>query len=153
MAGKIILSWVTIWYHDFNVDCKLFICTSRWQAFISKARLFLEAFPCLLHLMVYIDLFLLTLVLLFLEAFQAFIILSTGVPSSTQQGGPVFLELPLDKIRRPLMRTRANDPQKVQELMDSIKEIGLQVPVSIFDCSILICKYYVFHNSYVGYSD
>lgn len=28
------------------------------------------------------------------------------------------------------MRTRANDPQKVQELADSIKEIGLQVPVS-----------------------
>lgn len=29
------------------------------------------------------------------------------------------------------MRTRANDPIKVQELMDSISEIGLQVPVSI----------------------
>lgn len=33
------------------------------------------------------------------------------------------------------MRTRANDPNKVQELMDSIGEIGLQVPVSI--CSLL----------------
>ncbi|CAJ2650285.1 unnamed protein product [Trifolium pratense] len=45
--------------------------------------------------------------------------------------GPVILELPLDKIRRPLMRTRSNDPIKVQELMDSISQIGLQVPVSL----------------------
>ncbi|KAJ6358300.1 hypothetical protein OIU76_000076, partial [Salix suchowensis] len=51
-----------------------------------------------------------------------------GTSSSTQNGGPVILELPLDKIRRPLMRTRANDQNKVKELMDSIKEIGLQVP-------------------------
>lgn len=42
----------------------------------------------------------------------------------------MILELPLEKIRRPLMRTRANDPNKVKELMDSISEIGLQVPVS-----------------------
>lgn len=34
------------------------------------------------------------------------------------------------------MRTRANDPNKVQELMDSIKEIGLQVPVTT--CSFLL---------------
>lgn len=47
-----------------------------------------------------------------------------------ENGGPVIVELPLDKIKRPLMRTRANDPNKVKELMDSIKEIGLQVPVS-----------------------
>lgn len=53
--------------------------------------------------------------------------------SSGGGGGPVILELPVDKIRRPLMRTRANDPVKVQELMDSISEIGLQVPVSIGD--------------------
>ncbi|KAJ6671939.1 hypothetical protein OIU85_013297, partial [Salix viminalis] len=52
-----------------------------------------------------------------------------GTSSSTQNGGPVILELPLDKIRRPLMRTRANDQNKVKELMDSIKEFGLQVPV------------------------
>lgn len=56
--------------------------------------------------------------------------------SSGGGGGPVILELPLDKIRRPLMRTRANDPNKVQELMDSIKEIGLQVPVTT--CSFLL---------------
>lgn len=60
--------------------------------------------------------------------------LNTGAPSGTgsQSGGPMILELPVDKIRRPLMRTRANDPNKVQELMDSIREIGLQVPVSFF---------------------
>lgn len=54
---------------------------------------------------------------------------SGSTPGVPQSAGPVILELPLDKIRRPLMRTRANDQQKVMELMDSIKEIGLQVPV------------------------
>ncbi|KAF9671887.1 hypothetical protein SADUNF_Sadunf12G0097200 [Salix dunnii] len=53
-----------------------------------------------------------------------------GTSSSTQNGGPVILELRLDKVRRPLMRTRANDQNKVKELMDSIKEIGLQVPLN-----------------------
>ncbi|EOX96914.1 PREDICTED: sulfiredoxin, chloroplastic/mitochondrial isoform X1 [Theobroma cacao] len=58
-----------------------------------------------------------------------------GAPMGTgsQSGGPVILELPLDKIRRPLMRTRANDPNKVQELMDSIREIGLQVPIDVLE--------------------
>ncbi|OAY26549.1 sulfiredoxin, chloroplastic/mitochondrial isoform X2 [Manihot esculenta] len=51
----------------------------------------------------------------------------------SQNGGPVILELPLDKIRRPLLRTRANDPNKVQELMDSIKQIGLQVPIDVLE--------------------
>ncbi|XP_021902242.1 sulfiredoxin, chloroplastic/mitochondrial [Carica papaya] len=58
---------------------------------------------------------------------------SNGAPGNiagAQNGGPVILEIPLEKIRRPLMRTRANDPNKVKELMDSIREIGLQVPVS-----------------------
>ena len=41
------------------------------------------------------------------------------------------MEIPLEDIRGPLMRTRANDPDKVQELMDSIRVIGLQVPVGI----------------------
>ncbi|KAK4440347.1 Sulfiredoxin, chloroplastic/mitochondrial [Sesamum alatum] len=54
-------------------------------------------------------------------------------PSVPQSGGPVVLELPIDKIRRPLMRTRANDPQKVQELMESIREIGLQVPIDVLE--------------------
>ncbi|KAG5234432.1 disease resistance protein [Salix suchowensis] len=53
---------------------------------------------------------------------------SNGNLSVIRNGGPVILELPLDKIRRPLMRTRANDQNKVKELMDSIKEIGLQIP-------------------------
>ncbi|KAH7546074.1 hypothetical protein FEM48_Zijuj01G0162100 [Ziziphus jujuba var. spinosa] len=56
--------------------------------------------------------------------------------SSTSEGGgggPVIVELPLDKIRRPLMRTRANDPIKVKELMDSIREIGLQVPIDVLE--------------------
>ncbi|KAG5234431.1 sulfiredoxin [Salix suchowensis] len=56
-----------------------------------------------------------------------------GTSSSTQNGGPVILELPLDKIRRPLMRTRVNDQNKVNELMDSIKEIGLQVPIDVLE--------------------
>ncbi|MED6219136.1 hypothetical protein PIB30_033067 [Stylosanthes scabra] len=51
--------------------------------------------------------------------------------SSGGGGGPVIVELPLDKIRRPLMRTRSNDATKVQQLMDSISEIGLQVPLQI----------------------
>ncbi|CAI9090560.1 OLC1v1025360C1 [Oldenlandia corymbosa var. corymbosa] len=54
-----------------------------------------------------------------------------GVPA--QSGGPVILELPLEQIRRPLMRTRANDPHKVKELMDSISEIGLQVPIDVLE--------------------
>ncbi|XP_061355541.1 sulfiredoxin, chloroplastic/mitochondrial [Gastrolobium bilobum] len=61
---------------------------------------------------------------------------SNGAPpggSGSSGGGPVIVELPLDKIRRPLMRTRANDPNKVQELMDSISEIGLQVPIDVLD--------------------
>uniref|UniRef100_A0A0E0DXT5 sulfiredoxin n=1 Tax=Oryza meridionalis TaxID=40149 RepID=A0A0E0DXT5_9ORYZ len=55
-----------------------------------------------------------------------------AVPSSlsdSEKKGPVVMEIPLDKIRRPLMRTRANDPAKVQELMDSIRVIGLQIDV------------------------
>lgn len=61
-----------------------------------------------------------------------------GSSSSSERGGPVILELPLDKIKRPLMRTRANDPNKVKELADSIKEIGLQVPVSSFYFHVMI---------------
>uniref|UniRef100_A0A0D9WMG0 Sulfiredoxin n=1 Tax=Leersia perrieri TaxID=77586 RepID=A0A0D9WMG0_9ORYZ len=55
---------------------------------------------------------------------------SNAVPSSlsdSEKKGPVVMEIPLDMIRRPLMQTRANDPAKVQELMDSIRVIGLQV--------------------------
>ncbi|KAI3841901.1 hypothetical protein MKW92_013207 [Papaver armeniacum] len=47
--------------------------------------------------------------------------------------GPVIIEIPLNNIRRPLMRTRSNDPKKVQELMDSIQQIGLQVPIDVLE--------------------
>jgi sulfiredoxin len=47
--------------------------------------------------------------------------------------GPVVAEIPLGKIRRPLSRTRANDPQKVEDLMDSIAEIGLQEPIDVLE--------------------
>ncbi|KAK3131730.1 hypothetical protein QOZ80_6AG0510600 [Eleusine coracana subsp. coracana] len=60
----------------------------------------------------------------------------TAVPSLTsdsEKKGPVIMEIPLDQIRRPLMRTRANDPAKVQELMDSIRVIGLQVPIDVLE--------------------
>lgn len=66
---------------------------------------------------------------------------SGSVPSSSNQsgkGGPIIIELPLNQIRRPLMRTRSNDPHKVQELMDSIAQIGLQVPVRIFTSAPII---------------
>ncbi|KAF6137559.1 hypothetical protein GIB67_031838 [Kingdonia uniflora] len=61
---------------------------------------------------------------------------SNGVPFTTapmKSRGPMILEIPVDKIRRPLMRTRSNDPQKVKELMDSIAEIGLQVPIDVLE--------------------
>ncbi|KAL8513105.1 hypothetical protein ACS0TY_019327 [Phlomoides rotata] len=58
---------------------------------------------------------------------------SNGSPGGLQSKGPLILELPMDKIRRPLMRTRSNDPQKVKELMDSISEIGLQVPIDVLE--------------------
>ncbi|KAL5731793.1 sulfiredoxin [Ranunculus cassubicifolius] len=60
---------------------------------------------------------------------------SNGSSSTSKKsgGGPVILEIPLDKIRRPLMRTRSNDPQKVQELMDSIRVIGLQEPIDVLE--------------------
>ena len=34
--------------------------------------------------------------------------------NSLEAKGPVILELPVDKIRRPLLRTRSNDPEKVK---------------------------------------
>ncbi|XBI35866.1 hypothetical protein VPH35_121493 [Triticum aestivum] len=53
--------------------------------------------------------------------------------SDSEKKGPVVMEIPLEDIRRPLMRTRANDPDKVQELMDSIRVIGLQVPIDVLE--------------------
>lgn len=42
------------------------------------------------------------------------------------------MELPLDAIKRPLLRTRQNDQEKVEYLMESIAEIGLLEPVNTF---------------------
>uniref|UniRef100_A0A453QVV0 Sulfiredoxin n=1 Tax=Aegilops tauschii subsp. strangulata TaxID=200361 RepID=A0A453QVV0_AEGTS len=58
------------------------------------------------------------------------------------------MEIPLEDIRRPLMRTRANDPDTVQELTDSIRVIGLQVPVGIFSFNINFTyqKYFSFSS-------
>ncbi|KAK1291330.1 hypothetical protein QJS10_CPB17g00822 [Acorus calamus] len=59
---------------------------------------------------------------------------SNGVPPSNRRsGGPAILEIPLEKIRRPLMRTRENDPEKVKDLMESIREIGLQEPIDMLE--------------------
>jgi sulfiredoxin len=40
-------------------------------------------------------------------------------------------ELPIAAIRRPLLRQ--NDPQKVETLMKSIQEIGLQEPIDVLE--------------------
>ncbi len=40
-------------------------------------------------------------------------------------------ELPIAAIRRPLFRQ--NDPSKVQTLMESIQQIGLQEPIDILE--------------------
>ncbi|KAK9152473.1 hypothetical protein Syun_010782 [Stephania yunnanensis] len=58
---------------------------------------------------------------------------SINYSSSNNKVGPLILELPLEKIRRPLMRTRSNDPEKVKDLMDSISQIGLQVPIDVLE--------------------
>nr|CAD1819091.1 unnamed protein product [Ananas comosus var. bracteatus] len=48
-------------------------------------------------------------------------------------GGPAIVEIPLEQIRRPLISTRANDPAKVCQLMDSIRQIGLQEPIDVLE--------------------
>ncbi|KAI3839808.1 hypothetical protein MKW98_010113 [Papaver atlanticum] len=57
----------------------------------------------------------------------------TKSPGGGGGRGPMIIEIPLNNIRRPLMRTRSNDPKKVQELMDSIQQIGLQVPIDVLE--------------------
>lgn len=42
-----------------------------------------------------------------------------------------ILDLPIQQIRRPLYRQ--NDPQKVQALMASISDIGLQEPIEVLE--------------------
>lgn len=41
------------------------------------------------------------------------------------------VDLPIGAIRRPLGRTRGNDQEKVEALMKSIQEIGLQEPIDV----------------------
>jgi hypothetical protein len=48
-------------------------------------------------------------------------------------------DLPVDKIRRPLARTRANDQEKVAWLMASISEIGLQEPIDVLEVRAVLC--------------
>ncbi|CAN1327541.1 Sulfiredoxin, chloroplastic/mitochondrial [Linum perenne] len=56
-----------------------------------------------------------------------------AAPGSVQKAGPMIVEIPLDQIKRPLMRTRTNDQDKVQDLMHSIHQIGLQVPIDVLE--------------------
>ncbi|XP_078150097.1 sulfiredoxin isoform X1 [Carex rostrata] len=69
------------------------------------------------------------------RSFPTIVACSNGVSMSKPRsnGGPVVMEIPLEKIRRPLMRVRSNDPEKVNELMDSIRVIGLQVPIDVLE--------------------
>lgn len=50
-------------------------------------------------------------------------------------------ELPLAVIRRPLQRTRSNNQEKVQALMESISERGLMEPIDVLevDGELFIC--------------
>ncbi|KAF7107055.1 hypothetical protein CFC21_107737 [Triticum aestivum] len=66
--------------------------------------------------------------------------------SDSEKKGPVVMEIPLEDIRRPLMRTRANDSDKVQELMDSIRVISLQVPVGFLSFNINFSKIIIFSS-------
>ncbi|KAL3688221.1 hypothetical protein R1sor_014530 [Riccia sorocarpa] len=56
-----------------------------------------------------------------------------GVGSTKTSKGPRIVELPLDKIRRPLLRTRNNDQEKVKDLMASISEVGLLEPIDVLE--------------------
>ncbi len=69
----------------------------------------------------------------FIFIFYFFVGGATGAILSEKKKGPIIAELPLEQIRRPLLRTRNNNPEKVQQLMDSIADIGLQEPVSLMD--------------------
>ncbi|KAF7099709.1 hypothetical protein CFC21_101311 [Triticum aestivum] len=60
--------------------------------------------------------------------------------SDSEKKGPVVMEIPLEDIRRLVMRTRATDSDKVQELMDNIRVIGLQVPLGILSININFSK-------------
>lgn len=42
-------------------------------------------------------------------------------------------EIPLRDIRRPLARTRVNNPEKVEDLMGSIAREGVRVPIDVLE--------------------
>jgi len=54
--------------------------------------------------------------------------------------------LRVSEIIRPLAKTRSNDQAKVAELMESIAEIGQQVPVDVLEVQVApgVVKYYGF---------
>ena len=52
-----------------------------------------------------------------------------------------IFEVPLAAIRRPLGKVRANDALKVEALMESIADIGLQEPIDVL---LVDGKYYGF---------
>ncbi|GIL89093.1 hypothetical protein Vretifemale_16955, partial [Volvox reticuliferus] len=56
-----------------------------------------------------------------------------GKSSRSRADGRLVMELPVSAIRRPLGRTRENDPEKVAALMESIREIGLQEPIDVLE--------------------
>lgn len=62
-----------------------------------------------------------------------------GKPNPHKRGD--LMQLSVTAIRRPLGRTRSNDQDKVQALMDSIEEIGLKEPIDILEVD---GKYYGF---------
>jgi sulfiredoxin len=47
---------------------------------------------------------------------------------------PRVREVPLASIRRPLGRTRANDPRKVEALARSVARAGLLEPIDVLEC-------------------
>ena len=54
-------------------------------------------------------------------------------PAPKPNDGRLVIDLPVKAIIRPLKGTRSNDQEKVQALMDSIQEIGLQEPIDVLD--------------------
>ncbi|KAF6255796.1 ParB/Sulfiredoxin [Scenedesmus sp. NREL 46B-D3] len=51
--------------------------------------------------------------------------------SAPQKQDPKVQDVPVASIRRPLGKTRSNDQAKVEALMASIQEIGLQEPIDV----------------------
>lgn len=155
IGGPCLWLWYIVWFSLFltiyrttwgKTKRKGKLCREaeeKWQILFCRYQVRWEVSLCLLHptptvhysLSFFLPIKILPLFTFFFH-FNFFLNLGAlpggSGSSSGGGGGPVILELPLDKIRRPLMRTRANDPNKVQELMDSISQIGLQVPVSIW---------------------